>query len=148
MAAESSAESLKPERWNAGLTRKHWRVLTGSYLGWLFDGYETFALIIVLPFAMASLLTPEQRASFLETHVEAQLEGLQHTSNRLSAEGSLFDRFAGIFHAFGCLRRFVFEALEEDRPADELDTVMPEEATAAIVDRQDVPIAAAVGGEG
>ena len=65
-----------------------------------------------------SLLTPEQRASFLETHVEAQLEGLQHTSNRLTAEGSLFDRFAGIFHAFGCLRRFIFEALEEDRPAE------------------------------
>jgi len=60
VAAESPAISLKPERWNAGLTRKHWRVLMGSYLGWLFDGYETFALIIVLPFAMASLLTPEQ----------------------------------------------------------------------------------------
>ncbi len=63
MAAESPAISLKPERWNAGLTRKHWRVLMGSYLGWLFDGYETFALIIALPFAMASLLTPEQSQS-------------------------------------------------------------------------------------
>ncbi|MEE8439317.1 MAG: MFS transporter, partial [Micropepsaceae bacterium] len=63
MAAENSANTSKMERWNAGLTRKHWRVLTGSYLGWLFDGYETFALVIVLPFAMASLLTPEQSQS-------------------------------------------------------------------------------------
>ena len=63
MAAESSAIPSKPERWNKGLTRKHWRVLTGSYLGWLFDGYETFALVIALPFAMATLLTPEQSQS-------------------------------------------------------------------------------------
>jgi len=48
------------ERWNANLTRKHWRVLGGSYLGWLFDGYEAFALIVALPFALNSLLTPEQ----------------------------------------------------------------------------------------
>jgi len=63
VAAKDSAILLKQERWNAGLTSKHWRVLAGSYLGWLFDGYETFALIIVLPFVMASLLTPEQSQS-------------------------------------------------------------------------------------
>jgi len=63
MAAEGSAVTQKPGRWSEGLTRKHWRVLTGSYLGWLFDGYETFALVIALPFAMASLLTPEQSQS-------------------------------------------------------------------------------------
>jgi len=48
------------ERWYSGLTPKHWRVLGGSYLGWLFDGYEAFALVIALPFALRSLLTPEQ----------------------------------------------------------------------------------------
>jgi MFS family permease len=63
MAAEGSAIAQTSGNWSAGLTRKHWRVLTGSYLGWLFDGYETFALVIALPFAMASLLTPEQSAS-------------------------------------------------------------------------------------
>jgi hypothetical protein len=31
------------------LTRKHWRVLWGSHLGWIFDGYEAFALILALP---------------------------------------------------------------------------------------------------
>ena len=49
--------------WHSGLTRKHWRVLWGSYLGWIFDGYEAFALILALPPALNSLLPPEQVAS-------------------------------------------------------------------------------------
>lgn len=49
--------------WYAGLTRRHWRVLWGSYLGWIFDGYEAFALILALPPALNSLLTPQQVAS-------------------------------------------------------------------------------------
>lgn len=46
--------------WHAGLTRRHWRVLGGSYLGWVFDGYEVYALVAAMPFALRSLLTPEQ----------------------------------------------------------------------------------------
>jgi len=46
--------------WHSGLTRQHWRTLWGSYLGWIFDGYEAYALIVALPFALKSLLTPEQ----------------------------------------------------------------------------------------
>src|ERR1041385_3908659 len=46
--------------WRSGLTAKHWRVLWGSYLGWIFDGYEAFALIVALPPALHTLLTPEQ----------------------------------------------------------------------------------------
>jgi hypothetical protein len=49
--------------WYAGLTAKHWRVLWGSYLGWVFDGYETYALVVVLPMALKSVLTPEQLAT-------------------------------------------------------------------------------------
>jgi MFS family permease len=49
--------------WYSGLTRKHWRVLWGSYLGWVFDGYEAFALILALPPALNSFLTPEEVAS-------------------------------------------------------------------------------------
>jgi MFS family permease len=49
--------------WYSGLTRKHWRVLWGSYLGWIFDGYEAFALILALPPALNSLLPAEQVAS-------------------------------------------------------------------------------------
>src|SRR5262249_24926915 len=46
--------------WYAGLTAKHWRVLWGSYLGWVFDGYEAYALVVALPMALKSVLTPEQ----------------------------------------------------------------------------------------
>jgi MFS family permease len=49
--------------WYSGLSRKHWRVLWGSYLGWIFDGYEAFALILALPPALNSLLPPEDVAS-------------------------------------------------------------------------------------
>ncbi len=46
--------------WHAGLTRKHWRTLWASYLGWIFDGYEAYALVVALPVIMKALLTPEQ----------------------------------------------------------------------------------------
>ncbi len=60
MTTETSDAPPRGTRWYAGLTPKHWRVLGGSYLGWLFDGYEAFALVIALPFALRTLLTPEQ----------------------------------------------------------------------------------------
>jgi len=56
MASAAPASS----RWHTGLTRTHWRVLTASFLGWIFDGYETYALVAVLPTALRSLLSPEQ----------------------------------------------------------------------------------------
>lgn len=46
--------------WRSGLTAQHWRVLWGSYLGWIFDGYEAFALIVALPPALHTLLAPDQ----------------------------------------------------------------------------------------
>src|SRR5215470_10733608 len=48
--------------WYRGLTGKHWRVLTASFLGWVFDGYEAYALVIVIPFVLKSMLTPAQFA--------------------------------------------------------------------------------------
>ena len=48
--------------WYAGLSPKHWRVLTASFLGWVFDGYEAYALVIVIPFVLKSMLTPAQFA--------------------------------------------------------------------------------------
>lgn len=50
-------------RWHDGLTRMHWRVLQGSFLGWVFDGYEALAIIVVLGPMMHSVLTPAQAAS-------------------------------------------------------------------------------------
>lgn len=45
--------------WHTGVTRAHWRVLTASFLGWIFDGYETYALVVALPAAMRALLPAE-----------------------------------------------------------------------------------------
>jgi MFS family permease len=56
----SVAASVAPASWRADLTAQHWRVLWGSYLGWIFDGYEAFALIVALPPALHTLLAPEQ----------------------------------------------------------------------------------------
>ncbi len=50
----------EPAAWYTGLTRQHWRVLWGSYLGWIFDGYEAFALVVALPSALQTLLTANE----------------------------------------------------------------------------------------
>src|ERR1043166_9757723 len=61
MATEASLAASAPiVGWRSGLTAKHGRVLWGSYLGWIFDGYEAFALIVALPPALHTLLTPDQ----------------------------------------------------------------------------------------
>ncbi|WP_454722392.1 MULTISPECIES: MFS transporter [Cupriavidus] len=49
--------------WRANLTAKHWRTLNGAFMGWIFDGYEALALIVILPALMQSVLTPEQLGS-------------------------------------------------------------------------------------
>jgi MFS family permease len=54
----SAAPASAP--WHDGLTRTHWRVLTASFLGWIFDGYETYALVVALPPAMRSLLSADE----------------------------------------------------------------------------------------
>jgi MFS family permease len=47
-------------QWYAGLTSRHWRILWGAYLGWIFDGYEAVALVYALGPALKTILTPEQ----------------------------------------------------------------------------------------
>ena len=49
--------------WTAGLTPRHWRILWGSYLGWIFDGYEAVALVYALGPALSVILRPDQTAS-------------------------------------------------------------------------------------
>jgi MFS family permease len=49
--------------WYAGLTSRHWRILWGSYLGWIFDGYEAVALVYALGPALTTLLTPAQASA-------------------------------------------------------------------------------------
>src|SRR5215468_5393578 len=46
--------------WYATLTRAQWRTLLAANLGWMFDGYETFALILTVGVALSQLLDASQ----------------------------------------------------------------------------------------
>ena len=59
-AGETTLPETTRAAWHADLTARHWRILWGSYLGWIFDGYEAVALVYALRPALASILTPEQ----------------------------------------------------------------------------------------
>lgn len=48
--------------WTEGLTRNHWRVLVAAFLGWIFDGYETYALISVIGPALLTLLPASEHS--------------------------------------------------------------------------------------
>ena len=69
-----------------------------------------------------SLLSVEERAAFIERHAAfgEEIEGIPavERGDPLEAGDTLFDRFAGIFHAFGCLRRNMEKALEDGRHKD------------------------------
>ena len=49
--------------WYRGLKGKHWTVLIASFLGWVFDGYEAYALVVAMPFILRTMLTPRQAAT-------------------------------------------------------------------------------------
>ena len=55
--------STKAGSWAEGLTPMHWRVLSSSFLGWVFDGFEALALVVVLFPMLHSVLTPDQMTS-------------------------------------------------------------------------------------
>jgi len=67
-----------------------------------------------------SLLTPEQRAAFIETHVPVAGDDdpLISRGAALPAALTLFDRFAGVFHAFECLRERIRDALVAGKPRE------------------------------
>ena len=46
--------------WYGTLTRTQWRTLAAANLGWMFDGYETFALILTVGVALRQLLDASQ----------------------------------------------------------------------------------------
>src|SRR3977135_562355 len=46
--------------WYRSLKRAQWNTLLASNLGWLFDGYETYALGISVGVALRQLLDPSQ----------------------------------------------------------------------------------------
>jgi len=55
-----SAESAALQPWYRSLDRRQWNTLFASNLGWLFDGYETYALILTVGVALRQLLQPAQ----------------------------------------------------------------------------------------
>jgi MFS family permease len=63
MGSIAAPATVPGMRWYSGLDAKHWRVLTASFLGWVFDGYEAYVLIIVMPFVLGSMLSPDQAAN-------------------------------------------------------------------------------------
>src|SRR5260370_2713678 len=56
MATVVGREQARPQT----LTADAWRALVASFLGWMFDGYETYALVLVAPVALRQLLLPDQ----------------------------------------------------------------------------------------
>src|ERR1700693_6311714 len=46
--------------WYRSLNATQWKTVFASNLGWMFDGYETFALILVVGVALRDLLDPSQ----------------------------------------------------------------------------------------
>src|SRR6266568_6545241 len=51
-----------PQPWYRSLGRTQWNTLIASNLGWVFDGYETYALVISVGVALRQLLDPASYA--------------------------------------------------------------------------------------
>jgi MFS family permease len=48
--------------WYRSLSANQWKTLLASNIGWMFDGYETYALILTVGVALHQLLLPAQYA--------------------------------------------------------------------------------------
>jgi MFS family permease len=58
----STATLAGSQPWYRSLTATQWKTVFASNLGWMFDGYETFSLILVVGVALHDLLVPSQFA--------------------------------------------------------------------------------------
>jgi MFS family permease len=73
-----SAVSATEGPWYGALSRSQWNALIASNLGWLFDGFETYALILTAGVALRQLLDPSQYAqitSYIGTVIAITLLG-------------------------------------------------------------------------
>jgi MFS family permease len=57
-----SAITAGHQSWYGTLTRIQWKTLFAANMGWMFDGYETFALILTVAVALRQLLDPSRLA--------------------------------------------------------------------------------------
>jgi MFS family permease len=69
MTDKAVAVSARP-RWYSTLNATQWKTLFASNLGWVFDGFETYALILTVGVALRQLLAPSQVSS-LPTYAAA-----------------------------------------------------------------------------
>jgi MFS family permease len=58
----TTATLADSEPWYRSLNATQWKTVFASNLGWMFDGYETFSLILVVGVALHDLLAPSQFA--------------------------------------------------------------------------------------
>src|SRR5215469_7991046 len=58
--AMSGLGTIESVPWYRSLTRTHWQALIASNLGWAFDGFEVFSLILTVGVALRQLLDPSQ----------------------------------------------------------------------------------------
>ena len=59
MQSSSALDTHSPTRaWYRSLDRRQWRTLAAANLGWLFDGYEAYALILTVTVAFRELVPP------------------------------------------------------------------------------------------
>src|SRR5580693_10219574 len=56
----STLGSIAPSPWYRTLTKAQWKALLAANLGWTFDGFEVFALILTVGVALHQLLDPSQ----------------------------------------------------------------------------------------
>jgi MFS family permease len=56
----SMATAAGSQPWYRSLNATQWKTVFASNLGWTFDGYETFSLILVVAVALRDLLDPSQ----------------------------------------------------------------------------------------
>jgi MFS family permease len=56
----SDIGTIRSAPWYRSLTRAQWKALAASNLGWTFDGFEVFALILTVGAALHQLLDPSQ----------------------------------------------------------------------------------------
>jgi len=58
--SNTAIPALQP--WYSALNRAQWITVVASNLGWLFDGYEAYAVFLTVGFALRQLLDPAQFA--------------------------------------------------------------------------------------
>ncbi len=56
----SDAGVAASQPWYGSLDRRQWNTLVAANLGWMFDGYETYALLLTVGVALHQLLAPAQ----------------------------------------------------------------------------------------